>query len=93
LRASWVELGVDKKGDKKKIGIAAAAGAVLGGLLGGDAGAAAAGAAVGAATGTAVVATRKNGEVEIHPGDLMAMRLEEVVTVDTRMLGLAPGTS
>lgn len=89
IHASYVELGRDKRGDKKKIGIAAAAGAVLGGLLGGDVGGAAAGAAVGAAAGTAVVATRKGEDVEFLPGELLAMRLEEVVTVRTEMLGVA----
>jgi hypothetical protein len=90
IRASFVELGKDKKGDKKKIAIAAAAGAVLGAILGHDAGGAAAGAAVGAAAGTAVVMTAKDQDVELAAGDLVAVRLEEVVTVKTGMAGLAP---
>ena len=89
IRASFLALGVDKRRDKKKIGVAAAVGAVLGGILGGDARGAAAGAAVGAAAGTAVVATRKNAEVEIPPGEILAMRLEEVVTTETEMVGVA----
>ncbi|MEE2777646.1 MAG: hypothetical protein VYE73_12900 [Acidobacteriota bacterium] len=90
IYASYVELGKDKTRDKKKIGIAAAAGAVLGGIFGGDVGAAAAGAAVGAAAQTAVVATRKGEDVEFRPGQILAMRLDEVVTVETEMIGVAP---
>ena len=90
ISASYIELGKDKRRDKKKIGIAAAAGAILGGILGGDAGSVAAGAAVGAAAQTAAVATRKGEDVVLHPGEILAMRLDEVVTVQTEMVGLAP---
>ena len=90
IRASFVELGDNNKKDKKKIAIAAAAGAVLGGILGHDAGGAAVGAAAGAAAGTAVVATSKSEDVEITQGQILAIRLEEVVTVTTQTGGLAP---
>ena len=89
IRASFTELGRNKKSDKKKILAAAAAGAILGQILGDRSSSTRIGAAVGAAAGTAVVASAKGQNVEIPAGEIIALRLEEVVTVTTRMVGLA----
>jgi hypothetical protein len=83
LRARFVELGRNKKKDKAKIAGAAIAGAILGRILG-DGEAAAVGAAVGAAAGTAAVMSAEGREVEIPEGTVIALELEEVVTVTTR---------
>jgi type IV secretory pathway VirB10-like protein len=91
LRASFVELGADRGKDKKKIIGAAVAGAILGRILGDpSAKSTILGAAVGAATGTAVVAKAKDRDAEIPAGQVLALELEEVVTVTTRVTGLAP---
>ncbi len=90
LRASFVELGADRSKDKKKIIGAAVAGAILGRILGDpSAKSTIFGAAVGAATGTAVVARAKDRDAEIPAGQVLALELEEVVTVTTRVTGLA----
>ena len=89
IHASMLELGRDKRRDKRKILAAAAAGAILGRILGSDGGSAVAGAAVGAAAGTAAVARAKGANVELPAGEIVAFRLEEVVTVTTEMTGLA----
>jgi len=90
IHASMLELGRDKRKDKRKILVAAAAGAILGRILGNDGGSALAGAAVGAAAGTAVAARAKGVNVDLPAGEIVAFRLEEVVTVTTEMTGLAP---
>jgi hypothetical protein len=87
IRASMVELGKDKRKDKKKILIGTAAGAILGRILGGDTEGAVAGAAVGAAAGTAVAASAKGKDAEIPAGEMIALQLEEVVTVSIEMTG------
>ena len=89
IRASFTELGRNKKSDKKKILAAAAAGAILGQILGDKSSSTRIGAAVGAAAGTAIVASAKGQNVEIPAGEIIALRLDEVVTVTTRMVGLA----
>lgn len=89
LRASFVELGEDRRKDKKKIIGAAVAGAILGRILGGKgAGEVLAGAAVGAAAGAAVVANADGKEAEIPAGEVVGLVLEEVVTVTTEMTGI-----
>jgi hypothetical protein len=88
IRASMVEVGKDKRKDKKKILISTAAGAILGRILGGDTEGAVAGAAVGAAATTAAVAaTAKGKDAEIPAGEMVALQLEEVVTVSIEMTG------
>lgn len=91
VHASLFEVGTNQRKDKKKILGAAAAGAILGRILGsrGGAGSTAIGAALGAAAGTAVVASRRGQDVELMAGDIIAVRLDEVVTVETEMVGLA----
>ena len=90
IRASFAEQGRDQRRDKRKILAAAAAGAVLGRILGHKgSGATAVGAVLGAAAGTAVVARSEGKDVEIPAGQIIALRLEEVVTVTTEMTGLA----
>ena len=92
LRASFVEMGADRSKDKKKIIGAAVAGAILGRILGDpNATSTILGAAVGAATGTAIVAKAKDRDAEIPAGQVLALELEEVVTVTTRVTGLANG--
>lgn len=89
LRASFSELGQDKRKDKRKIIGAAVAGAILGRVLGGKgAGEVLAGAAVGAAAGTAVVARTEGQEAVIPAGEVVGLILEEVVTVTTEMTGV-----
>ena len=41
------------------------------------------------ASGLARVASRKGQDVEFMAGDIIAVRLDEVVTVETEMVGLA----
>ncbi len=85
IRASFVELGADKRKDRKKVAAGAVAGAVLGHILGGDGSKnVLIGAAVGAAAGTAVVAGAKDKDAEIPAGEMVALQLEEVVTVEIR---------
>jgi hypothetical protein len=90
LKASFVELGADRRRDKGKIIAAAVAGAILGRAIGGKgAGEVLAGAAVGAAAGTAVVASKADGkDAEIPAGEVVGLVLEEVVTVTTEMTGV-----
>ena len=83
IRASVSELGADKSKDKKKIIGATIAGAILGRVLGGKGGEnAVLGAAAGAAAGTAAVARSKGKDAVIEAGELIALQLEEVVTVE-----------
>ena len=91
VHASLFEVGTNQRRDKRKILGAAAAGAILGRILGsrGGSGSTAIGAALGAAAGTAVVASRRGQDVELMAGDIIAVRLDEVVTVETEMVGLA----
>ena len=88
IRASVSELGADKSKDKKKIIGATVAGAILGRVLGGKGGEnAVLGAAVGAAAGTAAVARTKGKDAVIPAGEMVALQLEEVVTVEINMTG------
>ncbi|MCH7666728.1 MAG: hypothetical protein IH936_12455 [Acidobacteria bacterium] len=88
ISASFVELGVDKRKDKKKIAGAAIVGAILGRILGGDgAEGILAGAAAGAAAGTIAVTRGEGKDAEIPRGQIVALQLEEVVTVEIRMTG------
>lgn len=90
IRASFAEMGVDKRKDKKKIIGAAVAGAILGRVIGGKgAENAVLGAAVGAAAGSAVVARGEGKDAEIRAGETVALQLEEVVTVEVEMTGPA----
>lgn len=91
IRASFVQLGANKRKDKKKIAGAAIVGAILGRVLGDGSDGALAGAAVGAAAGTAVVARAKGKDAEIPAGESVALQLEEVVTVTVEMTGPAEG--
>lgn len=90
LKASFVEVGVDRRGDKKKIIAGAIAGAILGRVVGGKgAGEVLAGAAVGAAAGTAIVGAKADGKDAVIPaGEVVGLVLEEVVTVTTRVTGV-----
>jgi murein DD-endopeptidase MepM/ murein hydrolase activator NlpD len=88
ISASFLERGVDKSKDKKKIIGATIAGAILGRVLGGKGGEnAAVGAVVGAAAGTAAVARSEGKDAEIPAGEMVALQLEEVVTVEVDMTG------
>lgn len=88
ISASFAELGVDKRKDKKKIAGAAIVGAILGRVLGGDgAEGVLAGAAAGAAVGTAAVARAEGKDAELAAGQIVALQLEEVVTVEVEMTG------
>ncbi len=89
ISASLVELGANKRKDKKKIAGAAIVGAILGRVLGGDTEAVIGGAAAGAAAGTAAVARAKGKDAEIPAGEIVALQLEEVVTVTVEMKGPA----
>ncbi len=93
LRASFVEVGVDRRGEKKKVIAGAIAGAILGRVIGGKgAGEVLAGAAVGAAAGTAVVGAKADGKEAVIPaGETIGLVLEEVVTVTTEMTGVVGG--
>ena len=90
LKASFVEVGANRKGDKKKIIAGAIAGAILGRVIGGKgAGEVLAGAAVGAAAGTAVVGAKADGKEAVIPaGEVVGLVLEEVVTVKTEVTGV-----
>ena len=91
IHASLFEVGTNQRKDKRKILGAAAAGAILGRILSGrgSSGSTAIGAALGAAAGTAVVASRRGQDVELMAGDIIAVRLDEVVTVETELVGVA----
>lgn len=90
LRASFVEVGLDRRKDKRKIVAGAIIGAVLGRVIGGKgAGEVLAGAAAGAAAGTAVVASKADGKEAVIPaGEVVGLVLDEVVTVTTEMTGV-----
>lgn len=88
ISASFVEVGADKRKDKKKIAGAAIVGAILGRVLGGDgAEGVLAGAAAGAAAGTVAVSRGEGREADIPKGQVVALQLEEVVTVEIEMTG------
>ncbi len=91
MHASLFEVGTNQRKDKRKILGAAAAGAILGRILGsrGGSGSTAIGAALGAAGGTGVVASRRGRDVEFMAGDIIAVRLDAMVTVETEMVGVA----
>ena len=90
VHASLFEVGTNQRKDKRKILGAAAAGALLGRILGSRGGGSTAiGAALGAAAGTAVVASRRGQDIELMAGDIIAVRLDERVTVETEMVGVA----
>jgi hypothetical protein len=88
IRASVTELGVDRSKDRKKIIGATIAGAILGRVLGGKGSEnAVLGAAVGAAAGTAATARTNGKDAVIPAGEMVALQLEEVVTVEIGMTG------
>ena len=88
IRASVTELGVDRSKDRKKIIGATIAGAILGRVVGGKgAENAVLGAAVGAAAGTAATARTSGKDAVIPAGEMVALQLEEVVTVEIGMTG------
>lgn len=91
ITASFVEFGVDKRKDKKRIAGAAIVGAILGHVLGGDTEAVIAGAAAGSAAATVAAARAKGQDAEIPAGTMAALQLEEVVTVDVEVKGPAGG--
>jgi hypothetical protein len=88
IRAGFLEMGAERRGNKKKVIGAAVAGAILGRVLGGKgAENAVVGAVVGAAAGGAVAARARDKDAVIPAGEIVAMQLEEVVTVDVEMTG------
>jgi hypothetical protein len=88
IRAGFLELGADRSGNKKKVIGAAVAGAILGRVLGGKgAENAVLGAVVGAAAGGAAVARARDKDAVIPAGEIVALQLEEVVTVEVEMTG------
>ena len=83
IRASFVELGADRRKNRKKVVAGAVVGAILGHILGGDGSSnVIVGAAAGAAAGGAVVASAKGRDAEIPGGQIISLQLEEVVTVE-----------
>ena len=83
IRASFVELGADRRKNRKKVVAGAVVGAILGHILGGDGSSnVIVGAAAGAAAGGAIVASAKGGNAEIPAGQIIALQLDEVVTVE-----------
>jgi Skp family chaperone for outer membrane proteins len=83
IRASFSELGADQRKNRKKVAAGAIAGAILGHILGGDGSKnVIIGAAAGAAAGGAIVARAKDKDAEIPAGQIIPLRLEEVVTVE-----------
>lgn len=83
IRASFVELGANRKKNRKKVVAGAIVGAILGHILGGDGSSnVIVGAAAGAAAGGAMVASSNRGNAEIPAGQIIALQLEEVVTVE-----------
>lgn len=91
ISASFVEVGVDKRKDKKRIVGAAIVGAILGRVLGDGSEGVLAGAAAGAAAGTYAAARSKGKDAEIPSGHIVALQLEEVVTVEIHMTGTVDG--
>ncbi len=90
IRASFVELGADKRKNRKKVVAGAVVGAILGHILGGDGSKnVVIGAAAGAAAGGAVVASAKDRDAEIPAGQIITLQLEEVVTVEIAYGALA----
>ncbi len=90
IRASFVELGADRSKNRKKVVAGAVAGAILGHILGGDGSKnVIIGAAAGAAAGGAVVASAKDRDAEIPGGQIIALQLEEVVTVEIQYGAIA----
>ncbi len=91
IRASFVELGADRKKNRKKVVAGAVVGAILGHILGGDGSKnVIVGAAAGAAAGGAMVASAKDRDAEIPAGQVIALQLEEVVTVEVRYGATVP---
>ena len=91
IRARFVELGADRKNNRKKVVAGAVVGAILGHILGGDGSKnVIIGAAAGAAAGGAVVANAKDRDAEIPAGQIIALELEEVVTVEIEYGAIAP---
>jgi hypothetical protein len=83
IRASFVELGADRRKNRKKVVAGAVVGAILGHILGGDGSKnVIIGAAAGAAAGGAIVARARDRDAEIPAGQIIALQLEEVVTVE-----------
>ena len=83
IRASFAELGADRSKNRKKVVAGAVVGAILGHILGGDGSKnVIIGAAAGAAAGGAVVASARDRDAEIPAGQIIALQLEEVVTVE-----------
>lgn len=92
IRASFVELGADRKKNRKKVVAGAVVGAILGHILGGDGSKSVIiGAAAGAAAGGAAVASARDRDAEIPAGQILTLQLDEVVTVEVRYGQLAPG--
>ena len=83
IEATFVELGRNKKRDKRKIAGAVAAGAILGRIFG-DGEAAIVGGIIGGAAGTAAVMKAKGRDVEIPAGTVVTVELQEVVTSTAR---------
>ncbi len=91
IRASFVELGADRKKNRKKVVAGAVVGAILGHILGGDGSKnVIIGAAAGAAAGGAVVASARDRDAEIPAGQIIALQLEEVVTVEIEYGTVSP---
>ena len=91
IRASFVELGADRSKNRKKVVAGAVVGAILGHILGGDGSKnVIIGAAAGAAAGGAVVASAKDRDAEIPAGQIIALQLEEVVTVEIEYGAVVP---
>ncbi len=83
IKADFVELGTDRKKNRKKVIGGAVAGAILGHILGGDGSKnVLIGAAVGAAAGGAAVASARDRDAEIPAGQVLSLELREVVTVE-----------
>ena len=91
IRAFLAEVGADRKKNRKKVVAGAVVGAILGHILGGDGSKnVIIGAAAGAAAGGAVVASAKDRDAEIPGGQIFALELEEVVTVEIEYGAVAP---
>ena len=91
IRATFVELGADRRKNRKKVVAGAVVGAILGHILGGDGSKnVVVGAAAGAAAGGAMVASARDRDAEIPAGQIIALELEEVVTVQIQYGAVAP---
>lgn len=91
IRATFSEVGADRRKNRKKVVAGAVVGAILGHILGGDGSKnVIVGAAAGAAAGGAVVASAKDRDAEIPAGQIIPLRLEEVVTVEVEYGAVAP---